>query len=53
MNCPDCESEKTQPCGFDIESGEVAIAHYVCLECYCAYGGSFWKSETADEEDIL
>ena len=39
--------------GFEIEVGKAAIVHYICLECYCAFGGSFLNSGTTDEEDIL
>ena len=54
MNCPECKSTNVQSCGFQIEAGKEAIAHYVCLECYCAYGGSFYPGDrTTDEEDIL
>ena len=53
MNCPECKSTNLQSCGFQIEAGKDAIAHYVCLDCYCAFGGSFLNSRTTDEEDIL
>jgi len=64
LKCPECKSTSLQPCGFKVEVGKPAIAHYVCLGCYCAFGGSFLtpsressrsnlNSRTTDEEDIL
>lgn len=53
MNCPECGSTKTQGCGFDIESGKLALAHYVCTECYHAFKGGFFDSGRRDEEDII
>ena len=53
MNCPECKSTNLQSCGFKIEVGKAAIAHYVCMDCFCAFGGSFLNSRTTDEEDIL
>ena len=53
VNCPECKSTSLQSCGFEIEAGKPGIAHYICLDCYCAFGGSFMRSGTTDEEDIL